>query len=94
MSDLIFFIFLFILIIIQIIERIIYYIESKSEREKLIDELARAQKAIISKNVNEYMAAIAMDKVDKDKPKIENDNILLSDADDETFDKVIKAANQ
>lgn len=71
-----------IIVIALLVERYYY----AKETGKLID---RATKAVMSRNINEYMAATAIDKVE---PQIESDpdEVFLNETDDETFDKHIK----
>lgn len=70
----------------QALERYFY---GKDMTQKLNDSI----KAVMSRNINEYMAAVT---VDKKTPSefAQPDEIYLDVADDETFDKVIQQQTQ
>lgn len=56
----------------------------------LTQQLSNATKAVLSKNVNEYIAAVNSEKpVSHTAP--ESDEVLVSDADPKAFDAFIKS---
>ncbi len=56
--------------------------------KQMNEELQKCVKAVMSRNINEYISATAADK--PSKPFVENDEVLLSEANDDEFDKYIK----
>ena len=70
-----------LLLLTQAIERHFY---SKEMNKRLSESM----KAVMSRNINEFMAATA--EPNKTFSKTESDEIDLSDADDELYDKHIK----
>lgn len=52
-------------------------------------QLGEATRAILSRNVNEFIAATTAEKIVNRKTE-ETDEVLLSEASEETFDKYIK----
>lgn len=89
MSDylLIFIVFsLIAIILIQAIDRFFYSHHMQDEQSKLI-------KAVMSKDVKEYTEAVKTELNVVDPP-LEDDEIPLSQATDEEFDKLIKQQTQ
>lgn len=72
------------LVIINIIQAVDKYLTT----QKLLKQVEDAVKASMSKNLNEYM--VATNKVQENTPKSEPEEVLLSEADEQTFDKFIK----
>ena len=72
------------LVIINIIQAVDKYLTT----QKLLKQVEDAVKASMSKNLNEYM--VATNKVQETTPKSEPEEVLLSEADEQTFDKFIK----
>lgn len=66
----------------QTVERYLY-------QKDMTNKLNDAIKAVMSRNINEYITATTTPKYKNDvQPK--NEDIDLSEADDETFDKALK----
>jgi hypothetical protein len=82
MTELIAIIVLGLLCLLQGIERYLY---QKDMTNKLNDSI----KAVMSRNINEYLTAITTPKNSKEV-KGELDQIDLGEADDSTFDKALK----
>lgn len=73
-----------------LVERYFTASEVRKDREKLLDELSKAVKAVISKNANEYVMTTSIDKVPvEDKPPKDPDEIELDTLNDDEFDKAI-----
>lgn len=75
-----------IVCIAQAVERYFY---AKDMSQKLQDCI----KAVMSRNINEYIAAVNVPKNVKDV-KVDSDEVFLDESSDEVFDKFIKNANQ
>jgi hypothetical protein len=86
MIELISIIVLSLLLLGQAIERYFY---AKDMTQKLNDSI----KAVMSRNINEYIAAVSAEKVNN-VPFKEPDEVLLETVDDEVFDKFIKKQTQ
>lgn len=71
-----------IVIVAQIVERYFY-------AKEMNKQLGNAVKAIMSRNINEYMAATLVDKA-ADEVKIDSDEQLVTDLSDKDFDDLIK----
>lgn len=63
MTDLIVIVILSLIIVAQMVERYFHTQQFQQEKSKLLDELSRAVKAVISKNANEYVMTASIDKV-------------------------------
>lgn len=97
MDSILFFIIggLFLVIIVEfffmqwVIENI------SKEKDRLLDELSRSNKAIIAKNATEYVMTTSIDKVPVDKqPMVEEDPAKeVSELTDDQFDEFIKKQN-
>lgn len=72
------------LVVINIIQAIDKYLTT----QRLLKQVEDAVKASMSKNLNEYM--VATNKTQDIASKQETDEVLLSDATDEQFEKFIK----
>lgn len=72
-----------LIIVVQAIER---YFFARS----MLEQLERAMKAAMSRDVNDYVNAVKNDKKAPEPPEREPESIELNLADDETFDKHIK----
>lgn len=64
-----------------------------TERKDWADERSRLLKAVMAKNINEYNSAVIADKVTVEIPE-EPDEVLASEASDDTFYKHIKTQTQ
>lgn len=71
---------------------LIYFIleRERLEKEKLLDELAKANTAIAAKSANEYMLMRSMDNVPVEKKKNEPQGVDVSELSDEEYDKMLK----
>ena len=81
MNDLVYILALVVIIIFQTVERYLYI---KDMTNKLNDSI----KAIMSRNINDYIAATQQPKNVSTEPKEEL--VDLSDADEKTFDSALK----
>lgn len=72
-----------LIIIGMLVERFFY-------QKEMNRQMGEATRAILSRNVNEFIAATTAEKIVNRKQE-EVDEVLLSDATDETFDKFIKS---
>lgn len=84
MGELVAIITLAILVLAQLVERYLY---SKNMTQKLSESM----KAVMSRNINEFMA-ITQDKQPKQE-FTQNENVLIDEATDEVFNKVIEKMN-
>lgn len=75
-----------IVIITQAVERHLF-------AKQMTEQLGDATKAVMSKNINEYMAAKTVEKAVKET-KVNPDEVILSEADDSVFDKFIENQNR
>ena len=81
---------LFVLLIIEII--FTYFILDKDylEKQRLFDELAKANTALAAKSAQEYVMMRGMDNVVKEEPKREAEAKDISDLTDDEYDKMIE----
>lgn len=65
------------------------------EKDRLLEELSRTNKALISKNASEYVMTTSIDKVPTEKqPQVEEDPAKeVAELNDEEFDKFIEKQN-
>lgn len=90
MNDLLIIVALLFIIILQAIEKHFSIEQFQQEKAKLLDELSKAIKAVISKNANDYVMTTAIDKVpQEDKPPINSDLVPEETLSDEEFMKAI-----
>ena len=93
MTDILIYILLGTVIIIQLLERFFYGEQVSKREDKLLEEVSRAMKAVIARNANEYVMTTSIDKVPTDdKPKPAPDEVpeeALSD--DQFFNAIGKA---
>lgn len=75
-------IFLCIIVVAQVVERYFY-------AKEMNKQLGNAVKAIMSRNINEFMAATLVDKA-SEEVKINTDEELVSDLSDKDFNDLIK----
>ena len=73
-----------IIILAQAIER--YFFAKELHRQ-----LENTMKAVMSRNIGDYLAATKDNKPDKEIPP-QNDEVILSEATDEQFNKHIKVS--
>lgn len=83
MVDIIAIIILGILVIAQAYER-------HQFGKAMTNELSKAMKAVMSRNINEYMAAVNSEKKEETKEFTQNDEVELSQASEGEFSKFIK----
>ena len=72
-----------LIVLALVVERHFY----AKEMNRQLDE---ATKKVMSRNMNEYLASQAMDRIPKQTTIPENDEIELNQASDEVFDKAMK----
>ena len=83
-------IILSVIIVLQLVERNFHLFMQQKKEEKLLDELSKAIKAVISKNANDYVMTAAIDKVaSEEKPKVDSDLVAEESLSDEEFMKAI-----
>lgn len=75
-----------IIIIAQLVERYLY-------AKEMNKQLGDAVRAVMSRNINEFITATTIDKTINKKP-IQTDEVEISDLSDEEFDKSIKNINK
>lgn len=90
-SDFLITLLAFIFIIVALlIERHLFAKQVRLEKDKLLDELSKAIKAVISKNANDYVMTTAIDKVpQEDKPPTDPDLVPEESLSDEEFMQAI-----
>ncbi len=59
----------------------------------MTQQLSNATKAVMSRNINEYIAAVQSEKP-RNRTTPESDEILETDLPDEAFDKLIRDQNE
>ena len=81
---------LFLLLLVEII--FTYFILDKdySEKQRLFDELAKANTALAAKSAQEYVMMRSMDNVVKEEPKKEAEARDISELSDSEYDKMIE----
>ncbi len=66
------------------------------EKDRLLDELSRTNKALISKNATEYVMTTSIDKVPEGKEQPQAEQVIEQDVStlsDEAFDQFIEKQN-
>jgi len=88
--------FIFFCIIVFLLwERSSLIEQNIKEKDKILEELSRAIKAVISKNANEYVMTASIDKVPtEEKPAPPVDEIAEENLSDEEFFKAIGETNK
>lgn len=83
---------LVVIILLLLADRFFIIDQAQKEKDKLLEELSKAIKAIIAKNANEYVMTTSMDKVpSEEKPSTSPDEIPEESlSDDEFYDAVGK----
>lgn len=90
MNNLVTIIILGVIIILQLVERNFHLLMQQKKEDKLLDELSKAIKAVISKNANDYVMTTAMDKTPmEEKIKTNDDFVAEESLSDEEFMKTI-----
>ncbi len=87
--------FLLFLIILALLVHVWFLTEQyRKEKDKLLEELSRAIKALISKNATEYVMTTSIDKVDKEpKEPAQEEGKEVSQLEDDEFDAMIDRQN-
>lgn len=84
-----------LVIILLIADRYFIVEQSQKEKDKLLDELSKAIKAVISKNANDYVMTTSIDKVpSENKPLSEPDEIPEEALSDDEFYKAVGKTNK
>ena len=81
MVEIISIIVLSLLVIAQAVERYFF-------AKHMTDELSKCIKAVMSRNINEYITATTIDKVNNTE-FVKNEEIEIENATDEEFDKAV-----
>jgi hypothetical protein len=69
--------------------------QHRKEKDKLLEELSRATKAVISKNANDYVMTTGIDKVAiEEKPAKDPDEVPEESLSDDQFFKAIEKGNK
>ena len=84
-----------LVIVLLIADRYFIVEQSQKEKDKLLDELSKAIKAVISKNANDYVMTTSIDKVpSENKPLSEPDEIPEEALSDDEFYKAVVKSNK
>ena len=75
-TEIIFVIILTLFIVLLMVDRYLLVRTHNEEKNKLLDELSKAVKAVISKNANDYVMTTSIDKVAPEKPVKENPDLV------------------
>lgn len=81
---------LFVVILAEIIFTFFVLEREKAEKERLLDELAKANTAISAKSAQEYAMMRAMDNVPIEKKKNEPEGVDASELSDDEYDEFLK----
>ena len=82
--------FLLLIILYLLFERATIITQSQEEKNKLLEELSRTVKALISKNANDYVMTTSIDKVPtEEKAEEVDEEVPLDMVDDDAFDKAL-----
>lgn len=84
---------LVVIVLLLLADRFFLIDQAQKEKDKLLDELSKAIKAIIAKNANEYVMTTSIDKVSSEekKPKETDEISEESLSDDEFYEAVGKS---
>lgn len=84
-----------IIIIFLLVDRYLLTEQHRKEKDRLLEELSRATKAVISKNAHEYVMTSGIDKVTPE-PAIENDpdEVPEEALSDDEFLKAVQKGNK
>jgi hypothetical protein len=89
-TDLVVIIILSLIIVAQMIERYFHTQQYQQEKSKLLDELSKMSKAVISKNANDYVMTASIDKVAPEPPAPTDPDLIPEESlTDEEFMKAI-----
>ena len=84
-----------LIILALLIDRYFLKEQHRKEKDKLLEELSRATKAVISKNANEYVMTTSIDKVAPEPTEFkEPDEIPEESLSDEDFFKAVEKGNK
>lgn len=63
---------------------------SEKERTRLLDEVSKCTKAVMSRNINEYIAAVSADKpIQREEPLPESETVNLGDLGQDEWEKAM-----
>ena len=89
-TDILYFIILAVIIAFLLVHQYFTIRQNIQEKDKLLDELSKMSKAVISKNANDYVMAAAIDKVPKEEPqKLSSDLVDEETLSDKEFMQTI-----
>lgn len=95
MNELIVLIAFIVIIAALLVDRYLLTEQHRKEKDKLLEELSRATKAVISKNANEYVMTTSIDKVPiEEKPEPDFDEVPEEALSDEEFMKAVQKGNK
>ena len=82
-------------IIMLVVDRFFIVEQHQKDKDKLLEELSRAVKAVISKNANEYVMTTSIDKVAPEERKVVSpDEIPEESVSDDDFFKAVSKGLQ
>ncbi len=85
---------LFVVIIAEFLF-LVYVLDcTQKEKARLLEELAKANTAIVAKDANSYVMMRSMDNVVREEPKPNPEGVDASELTDEEYDKMIAQANK
>ena len=95
MNELIVLIAFIVIIAALLVDRYLLTEQHRKEKDKLLEELSRATKAVISKNANEYVMTTGIDKV-APEPAVEKDpdEVPEEALSDDEFMKAVQKGNK
>jgi len=80
---------LFVIIIVEAGFTYLLLEREKSEKDRLLDEIAKANTALAAKSAQEYVMMRSMDNVVREEPKREETAKDMSELTDEEYDQAI-----
>lgn len=81
---------LLVIILLLLFERASILDQAASEKSRLLDELSKAIKAVISKNANDYVMTTSIDRVASQEQKEEEpEEVPIDTLSDDEFDKAL-----
>lgn len=79
-----------LIIVGQGVERYLFTKHIEKEKSKLLDEMSRLVKAVISKNANDYVMTASIDKIAPEEKQPENPDLIDPDSlSDDEFDSAL-----
>lgn len=95
MNELVFVIPFVLIMVALLVDRYLLTEQHRKEKDKLLEELSRATKAVISKNANEYVMTTSIDKVPQEVAiEKDPDEIPEEALSDDEFLKAVQKGNK